>query len=193
MEEILFCKLTVALSIAMMFCLPSQNFTQLESNAHRIRLLEIRVPRTLINQTGKDILFYFHWADNIQKLNDITEFFIYGDSAPYRKFNYWFTNVGTPTSVGQVLKQSKSFSLSQNYPNPFNPTTEIKYSIPKSGIVTLKVYNLLGREVFTLVNQEQKSGNYIVNFDASQLASGVYMYRIQSGDFSLTKKMTLLK
>ena len=86
-----------------------------------------------------------------------------------------------------------SFSLSQNYPNPFNPTTMIKYSIPKSGIVTLKVYNMLGQEVSTLVNQEQKSGNYSVNFNADNLASGVYMYRIQSGDFSLTKKMTLLK
>jgi hypothetical protein len=86
-----------------------------------------------------------------------------------------------------------NFELSQNYPNPFNPTTEIKYSIPKSGIVTLKVYNLLGQEVAALVNQEQKPGNYTVNFDASKLASGVYMYRIQSGDFSLTKKMVLLK
>ncbi len=85
------------------------------------------------------------------------------------------------------------FELSQNYPNPFNPTTQIKYTIPQSRIVTLKVYNLLGQEVVTLVNQEQKPGNYTVNFDASKLASGVYMYRIQSGDFSLTKKMMLLK
>ena len=86
-----------------------------------------------------------------------------------------------------------SFSLSQNYPNPFNPTTIIKYSIPKSGIVTLRIFNMLGQEVATLVNQEQQSGNYSVNFNADKLASGVYMYRIQSGDFSLTKKMTLLK
>ena len=86
-----------------------------------------------------------------------------------------------------------AFTLSQNYPNPFNPSTIIKYSIPKSGIVTLKVYNMLGQEVATLVNQMQKSGNYIVNFNANKLASGVYMYRIQSGDFTLTKKMELLK
>jgi hypothetical protein len=86
-----------------------------------------------------------------------------------------------------------NFSLSQNYPNPFNPTTEIKYSIPRSGIVTLKVYNILGQEVATLVNQEQKAGNYNVTFNASKLASGVYLYRIQSGNFSLTKKMTVLK
>jgi hypothetical protein len=86
-----------------------------------------------------------------------------------------------------------SFSLSQNYPNPFNPSTEIQYSIPKSGLVTLRVYNMLGQEIVTLVNQKQQAGSYTVNFDASKLASGVYLYRIQTGDFSLTKKMTLLK
>jgi hypothetical protein len=94
----------------------------------------------------------------------------------------------------------KEFSLSQNYPNPFNPSTEIQYSIPKNGMVTLQIYNLLGQVVSTLVNREQKAGSYTVNFDASNLpagrqglASGIYMYRIQSGSFSLTKKMTLLK
>jgi len=92
-------------------------------------------------------------------------------------------NTSTPTN----------FSLSQNYPNPFNPSTEIKYSIPKSGIVILKVYDILGQEVATLVNQEQKAGNYIVSFNASKLASGIYIYRMQSGDFSLTKKMVFLK
>jgi len=86
-----------------------------------------------------------------------------------------------------------SFSLSQNYPNPFNPTTMIQYSVPKSGLVTLKVYNMLGQEVATLVNQQQQAGNYNVNFNATRLASGVYMYRIQSGSFSSTKKMTYLK
>jgi hypothetical protein len=120
------------------------------------------------------------------------------DISNYTKLTDLEAKLGMSKSVGQILNQQNNlvpakFSLSQNYPNPFNPSTEIKYSIPKSGIVTLKVYNLLGQEVVTLVNQEQKSGNYIINFDASQLASGVYMYRIQSGDFSLTKKMTLLK
>ncbi|MHB8338786.1 MAG: T9SS type A sorting domain-containing protein [Ignavibacteriaceae bacterium] len=154
--------------------------------------MQIAVPRNLINQTGNDISFYFHWADNIQKLNDITEFFIDGDSAPDRRFNYWYTTQ-TPTGVKETYQLPQSFSLSQNYPNPFNPSTQIKYGIPKSGIVTLKVYNMLGQEVATLVNQEQKSGNYIVNFDASKLASGVYLYRIEANGFSLTKKMTLLK
>jgi hypothetical protein len=85
------------------------------------------------------------------------------------------------------------FSLSQNYPNPFNPTTDIQYSITKSGFVTLKVYNMLGQEVATLVNQKQTAGTYRVDFNASKLASGVYLYRVESGDVSLTKKMILLK
>ena len=108
--------------------------------------------------------------------------------------NYGQLGIGDITSVKQENNQTPTnFVLSQNYPNPFNPTTEIKYSIPLSSIVTLKVYNLLGQEVVTLVNHEQNSGNYIVNFDASKLASGVYLYRIQAGYFSLTKKMILVK
>ncbi|MHB8338047.1 MAG: T9SS type A sorting domain-containing protein, partial [Ignavibacteriaceae bacterium] len=104
------------------------------------------------------------------------------------------TSVLNVTDVKKENNQTPTaFTLSQNYPNPFNPSTVIKYSVPKSGIVTLKVYNMLGQEVATLVNQMQNSGNYIVNFNANNLASGVYMYRIQSGDFTLTKKMELLK
>ena len=102
-----------------------------------------------------------------------------------------------PDKVTGVKKVSNSlptqFTLSQNYPNPFNPTTNIKYSVTKSGMVTLKVYNLLGQEVATLVSQNQKPGNYMVDFNATNLASGVYMYRLQAGNFSLTKKMILLK
>jgi hypothetical protein len=97
------------------------------------------------------------------------------------------------------------FLLGQNYPNPFNPTTTIKYSIPaviaRSGatrqsvdmLVQLKVYDLLGREVATLVNKQQTPGNYSVNFDASKLTSGVYFYRLQSGNFIDTKKMILMR
>ncbi len=154
--------------------------------------MQIAVPRNLINQTGNNISFYFHWADNIQKLNDITEFFIDGDSAPDRRFNYWYTTQA-PTDVKETYQFPKSFSLSQNYPNPFNPSTLIKYSIPQSGLVTIKVFNMLGQEVATLIDKEQKTGSYTINFDASKLASGVYLYRIVANGFSLTKKMLLLK
>ncbi len=86
-----------------------------------------------------------------------------------------------------------TYALSQNYPNPFNPSTIINYSIPKAQMVTLKVYNILGQEVATLVNQEQTAGNYNVTFDASKLTSGVYFYSIKTGNFTSVKKMMLLK
>jgi hypothetical protein len=85
------------------------------------------------------------------------------------------------------------FNLAQNYPNPFNPTTQINYSIPSSQKVVLKVYDELGREAATLVNADQAAGNYTVDFDASNLASGVYFYRLQAGDFVQMKKMILMK
>ncbi|MDT3695209.1 MAG: T9SS type A sorting domain-containing protein [Ignavibacterium sp.] len=87
----------------------------------------------------------------------------------------------------------KEFELSQNFPNPFNPNTTIRYQIPKSGNVTLKIYDVLGAEVTTLVNEEKVAGKYEVSFNASKLASGVYIYRIQAGDFISSKKMILLK
>jgi hypothetical protein len=87
----------------------------------------------------------------------------------------------------------QKFFLDQNYPNPFNPTTKIKYSIPQNGFVTIKIFNLWGQEVASLVNQEQRTGEYKIEFNASNLASGMYMYRIQSGNYSSTKKMIVLK
>ena len=92
------------------------------------------------------------------------------------------------------------FELSQNYPNPFNPSTTIKYSIPvetfrgtASQKVTLKVYDVLGKEVTTLVNKEQSAGGYEVEFNAKKITSGVYFYKLQAGSFTETKKMLLLR
>jgi len=85
------------------------------------------------------------------------------------------------------------YSLSQNYPNPFNPVTNIKFAIPNGGLVKLVVYDIMGREVGTLVNQSMNAGSYTVDFDASSLSSGVYFYTITSGDFKDTKKMMLIK
>src|ERR1035437_1225717 len=86
-----------------------------------------------------------------------------------------------------------NYSLAQNYPNPFNPTTTINYQLQFSGRVTLKVFNILGREVAALVNEDKPAGNYSVNFDAGRLSSGIYFYILQSGNFIATKKMILLK
>jgi hypothetical protein len=86
-----------------------------------------------------------------------------------------------------------SFELSQNYPNPFNPNTTINYKLPISGQITLKVYNILGDEVATLVNEEKPAGSYEVNFNSEKLASGTYFYKLQADSFIETKKMILLK
>ncbi len=86
-----------------------------------------------------------------------------------------------------------NFNLDQNYPNPFNPTTAISYSIPENSFITLKVYDILGKEVATLVNEEKIAGNYQVNFDGSQLASGAYLCRLTANNFIQTKKMVLMK
>ena len=86
-----------------------------------------------------------------------------------------------------------TFSLAQNFPNPFNPTTTIQFSLPQAGDVTLKIYNVLGEEVKTLVNEFKGIGNHSVQFNANNLASGMYLYRLQAGGFVETKKMILLK
>jgi len=91
-------------------------------------------------------------------------------------------------------KLPKQFELNQNYPNPFNPSTKISYLIPNSGFVILKVYDMLGREIQTLVSKFQNANTYSVNFDASMLASGIYLYKLQTDDgYSEMKKMILIK
>jgi hypothetical protein len=95
--------------------------------------------------------------------------------------------------VHNVRNIPVSYSLSQNFPNPFNPTTAISYQLPAFSHVMIKVYDVLGREVATLVNENKPAGNYNVKFDGSKLVSGVYFYRMESGSFSQTKKLLLLK
>jgi hypothetical protein len=86
-----------------------------------------------------------------------------------------------------------SFALFDNYPNPFNPSTTIRYGLPRGSKVTLIVYNALGQEVATLVNEAQEAGYHEVRFDASGLASGAYFYRLQAAGLTLTKKLLLLR
>jgi len=124
--------------------------------------------------------------------------------AGYGNSNLGFPNVyivktdslGNTSPVGisnYSTEIPNEFILYQNYPNPFNPKTNLKFGIPKSGFVTLKVYDILGKEAKTLVYENQPAGNYIVNFDGSNLSSGVYFYRLETNDFVQTKGMVLLK
>jgi hypothetical protein len=93
----------------------------------------------------------------------------------------------------ELASQPENYNLYQNYPNPFNPSTTIRYSITAPDLVRIKIYDILGREVKTLINEQKQAGTYEVQFDASGLASGIYLYRIESGKFIQTKKMILLK
>ena len=108
----------------------------------------------------------------------------------YRTGLYEFTII---TSIDDPIEPIIDYDLIQNFPNPFNPSTTIRYQIPQDGIVTLKIYNILGSEVATLVNEEKVAGHYEVNFNANSLSSGVYFYKIQAGGFISSKKMILLK
>ena len=104
----------------------------------------------------------------------------------------WFTEYDTDVrKISSTVPDD--FSLGQNYPNPFNPMTNIKYSLKKNTHVTLKVFNMMGQEVATLVNKAQNAGEYVVDFDASNLASGVYMYRLETEKYSMSKKMLLMR
>jgi hypothetical protein len=107
--------------------------------------------------------------------------------------NGTFCNV--PVDVEEEYKSEipKEFNLSQNYPNPFNPSTVISYQLPVSSKVIIKVYDALGKEVRTLVNEEKPAGSYSVSFDATALSSGFYFYKITAGNFISTKKMILLR
>ncbi|MDP1676515.1 MAG: LamG-like jellyroll fold domain-containing protein [Bacteroidota bacterium] len=116
------------------------------------------------------------------------------DNSWQNQFNWAYTwYVSGPTDVRQDAAVAKTFELSQNYPNPFNPTTNIKFSIPQSGMVSLKLFDILGREVMTILNQFQETGSYTATLDASKLATGVYMYKLESGSYTSVKKMMLIK
>jgi photosystem II stability/assembly factor-like uncharacterized protein len=105
-----------------------------------------------------------------------------------------FRSIGVTTNVEQVQNIiPRTYSLFQNYPNPFNSSTSISYALPKASHVIIKVYDILGREIATLVNEEKNAGSYNAEFNASNLASGIYLYRMQAGNFAETRKLILMK
>ncbi len=137
------------------------------------------------------------WITLGRELPD-TRSFVYDGASTWtmstREFQFRaITGVYEPVGVNDESGIPVKFELKQNYPNPFNPTTKIKYALPKDEFVTLKVYNSLGQEVKTLVSQNVSAGYHTIDFDASNLASGMYIYRIKAGNFVSIKKMMLLK
>ena len=114
--------------------------------------------------------------------------------AGYGPTNVYFNQERLPiVGINQNNNTADKFELSQNYPNPFNPVTNIKYQITKNSFVILKVYDILGKEIATLVNENLTPGSYSIDFDATKLTSGLYFYKITAGDFSDVKKMILVK
>ena len=137
-----------------------------------------------------DSPFYPSWEAWVPFNNALYFKAAYGYFADYQLCRYTETK---PSGIMANNESPKAFVLFQNYPNPFNPTTTINYSLAKEGNVKLTVYNSIGSKVATIVNENKPAGNYTVQFNGSNLASGIYFYRIQAGSFIETKKMILLK
>lgn len=114
-------------------------------------------------------------------------------SNPGNKIILNFTATTDPTVSVEDKSMPGNYFLEQNYPNPFNPSTQISYGVKEGGFVSLKVYNILGSEIATLVNDFKSAGNYIVDFKGSNLASGIYIYRLSVNNFIQTQKMILEK
>jgi len=161
---------------------------------------------TTANSKGKVFKFGIRGSDNesgfglnhLENLSDAADsMYLYtqfGSINP-NLYAHWNFDTRTPilTGVEEVPGIATTFVLQQNYPNPFNPSTKIEFTIPATSLVTMKVFNILGQEVATLVNETLNVGTHRVRFDATNLASGVYIYKITAGNFVSTKKMMLLK
>ncbi len=141
---------------------------------------------------GNDINVVYNWSQFPGSCS-------FSDNAPiggptYMVFKKIDINTLPPIGIKKIETEVVAdFKLGQNYPNPFNPTTNIQFSVPKNNLVTLKVYDITGKLISTLVNQNLNAGTYNVDFDATKLSSGVYFYTMQAGNFTSTKKMVLIK
>ena len=157
-------------------------------------------------------IFFFPWMDSLQmeslwskvsrtnifdSLNNLTNFEIYFYKAYYGSYSEWIVigqAIEQPVGIDDKLSsQVENFNLFQNFPNPFNPATTIEYVLPEARRVSIAVYNLRGEEVARLIDNVQSVGNYSVTWNASNVSSGIYFYRLQAGDFVQTRKMVLLK
>jgi hypothetical protein len=130
-------------------------------------------------------MFWYEAGNTGTFINAINPSVVYIAAVPVR--------ITSTTDVDDDIIAPGQFALEQNYPNPFNPSTSIKYSLAERSQVSLKIFDILGNEIATLVNADQEIGSYEVSFDASSLSSGLYFYTLKAGDFTSTKKMMLLK
>ena len=143
----------------------------------------------------------YNWSSLNLSLDKIIELELCGDNLialtyahDYSHYQLWkrsFNELITDLKEEQILPDK--FSLSQNYPNPFNPLSTIGYQIPQRSFVSLKVYDILGKEVATLVTEEKPAGRYEVHFNGENFSSGIYFYKLQAGNYSSIKKMVLIK
>jgi hypothetical protein len=166
------------------------------SNALRIRFYGIGIDTTNIG-LGYVSEYRYAWFVSgfkfpVFQIMTYLEYITGVGPSGWKTVRYTTTNV--PIGIRNISEAIPSeYSLMQNYPNPFNPTTNIKYQITNKGFVTLKVFDIMGREISNLVNEKQNAGTYEVTFDASSLSSGVYFYRLETGNFTDTKKLMVIK
>jgi hypothetical protein len=168
----------------------------------------VQIAYTTANTKGVEFKFGIRGGDNesgyglnhVENIDDSNPTYTmrvqWGSINPnfYSAWDYTNGKPATGTAVAEGTTVPKVFALEQNYPNPFNPATKIRFALPEQSVVELKVFNVLGQLVATLVNNETlKSGSHTVSFDATNLASGLYFYRINAGQFTSTKKMMLIK
>ena len=163
----------------------------------------------LFSQPAYDLTSGIYWLGSLRfnvsnplacfRMSFINNSAVFDGSTPLTYGSGWtYANIDTclnnTVSVNNVTTEiPREFNLSQNYPNPFNPVTMIKFALPKASFVTLKVYDMLGREVSVLVNGQKPAGQFIVDFDASSLTSGIYFYRLETNGFVDVKRMVVFK
>jgi len=162
------------------------------------------IPSSAIEPNDSRIMIYYSKNDSLYLYKNLERF-----DYTYRNDISWFNDdvfiysqggnalysfdTSIKVSVHNTGYNNYSYSLKQNYPNPFNPTTIINYSVPKQSKVTIIVFDVLGREITKLIDEEKNIGNYEIQFDGSNLSSGIYFYQIRTAGFIQTKKMLLLK
>ncbi|MDP4114655.1 MAG: T9SS type A sorting domain-containing protein [Bacteroidota bacterium] len=150
---------------------------------------------TLFSLNDHFVIPYGCWDIPRYVLNDSRIFFVGGSTS--NNFDCldstFFYTVQVPTGVNDKNNLPNGYSLSQNYPNPFNPSTKIKFTLPGNEFVSLKVYDVVGREVSTIINEQKVAGNYEITFNASSLSSGVYFYKLSTKSYSESRKMILIK